>query len=105
MSREFTPEFKLQVVLESFQRDTTLEAVCRKHGIIRSTINRWRDEFKKRAPEIFTDQRNPGNRSRAQGFEPGQSPEDLKKMIGELAVQNEILKKAEGLWGNERKKR
>ena len=105
MNREFTPEFKLQVVLESFQRDTTLEAVCRKHNIIRSTINRWRDEFKKRAPDIFTDQRNPDSRAKTQGFEPGQSPEDLKRMIGELAVQNEILKKAEGLWGSERKRR
>jgi hypothetical protein len=33
----------------------------------------------------------------SQGYEPGESPDDLKKIIGELAVQNEILKKASGL--------
>ena len=98
--RVFTPEFKLQVVLESFQRDTTIDAVGRKHGVVRSVLNRWRTEFKERASGIFVDNRNPASRARSQGFEPGQSPEDLKKIIGELTVQNEILKKAEGLWGN-----
>jgi transposase len=100
MSREFTPEFKVKVVLESFQRDTTLDAVARAHQLNRSVLNRWRTEFKDRSPDIFADRKNPSNRARAQGFEPGQSPEDLKKLIGELAVQNEILKKAEGLWGS-----
>lgn len=105
MNREFTPEFKVQVVLESMQRDTTLDTVCRHHQLNRSVLNRWRTEFKDRAPGIFADTRNPATRARSQGFEPGQSPEDLKKIIGELAVQNEILKKAEGLWGNGRNRR
>jgi transposase-like protein len=30
--RQFSGEFKLQVVMESYQRDTTIEAVCRKLG-------------------------------------------------------------------------
>ena len=34
--RQFTPEFKVQVVLESLQRDTTIEAVSRKYGVISS---------------------------------------------------------------------
>ena len=41
--RSFTAKQKLQVVLESLQRDTTIEAVCRKHGISRSAVNKWRD--------------------------------------------------------------
>ena len=105
MSREFTPEFKLQAVLESYQHDTTLDAVCRHHQLNRSVLNRWRTEFKDRAPSVFADNRNPVSKARSQGFEPGQSPEDLKRIIGELTVQNEILKKADGLWGNERKRR
>ena len=105
MSREYTPEFKVQVVLESFQNDTTIDAVCRKHQIARSIINRWRAEFKEKVIKVFADNRNPANRARSQGFPPGESPEDLKKIIGELTVQNEILKKAEGLWGNEQKRK
>jgi len=55
--RQFAPEFKLQVVLESLQRDTTMEGVCRKYGIVTSVVVRWRDEFKKRAAMVFADKR------------------------------------------------
>jgi len=95
--RSFSPEFKLQVVLESAQRDTTIEAVCRKHTLTSSVVHRWREEFKKRAPDIFLDKRDPRRKSKSYGFPDGQSPDDLKKIIGELTVQNEILKKVQGL--------
>jgi transposase-like protein len=95
--RSFTAKEKLQVVLESFQRDTTIEAVVRKYGIARSVINRWREEFVKRAELVFTDKRSLKERAKAQGFEPGQSPEELKRIIGEYATQVEILKKVQGL--------
>jgi transposase-like protein len=95
--RHFTPEFKLQVVLESIQRDTTIEAVSRKYGIVTSVINRWRGEFKARAAEVFTDQRSPKGKAKANGYKPGESPDELKRIIGELTVQNEILKKVPGL--------
>jgi len=95
--RSFTAKEKLNVVLESFQRDTTIEAVCRKYGIVRSVANRWRDEFVARAEQIFTDRRSPKQKALANGFEPGQSPEELKRIIGEYATQVEILKKVQGL--------
>ena len=95
--RSFTAKDKLMVVLESFQRDTTIEAVCRKYGIVRSVVNRWREEFVQRAELVFTDKRSLKERALAQGFEPGQSPEELKRIIGEYATQVEILKKVQGL--------
>lgn len=97
--RHFTPEFKLQVVLESIQRDTTIEAVSRKYGIVSSVINRWRREFKARAVDVFADKWNPKGKAKTYGYKPGQSPDDLKRIIGELTVQNEILKKVPGLLG------
>jgi len=51
-------------------------------------------------PDIFQDQRDPTSRSKARGYAPGESPDDLKKLIGELTVQNDILKKSRGLLGN-----
>lgn len=95
--RSFTAKEKLQVVLESLQRDTTIEAVCRKHGASRSVVNRWREEFVARAEQIFVDKRSLKQRGAAAGFEPGQSPEELKRIIGEYATQVEILKKVQGL--------
>lgn len=97
--RQFTPEQKLQVVLESLQRDTTLEAVSKKYGIVSSVIIRWRAEFKEKAAVIFSDKRNPKRKAQANGYKEGESPDELKRIIGELTVQNEILKKVQGLLG------
>lgn len=95
--KQYTPEFKLKVVLESLQRDTTLEEVRRKFGVTNSMIHRWRQEFQAKAADIFVDKRNPKQKAQAQGYAPGESPDDLKRLIGELTVQNEILKKVPGL--------
>ena len=92
-------EFKVKVVLESLQRDTTLEQVCQRFGVSRSQLTRWRQEFQQQAPSLFLDKRNPKQKAISQGYEPGESPDDLKKIIGELTVQNEILKKASRLLG------
>ncbi len=97
--RHFSPEFKAQVVLESLQRDTTIEAVSRRYGIVSSVIIRWRKEFKEKVAVIFADKRSPIGKARANGFKPGESPDDLKRIIGDLTVQNEILKKVPGLLG------
>jgi len=96
---QYTPEFKLKVVLESLQRDTTLEEVRKKFGVSTSMIHRWRQEFQAKAADLFVDKRNPKQKAQAQGYAPGESPDDLKKLIGELTVQNEILKKVPGLLG------
>jgi transposase-like protein len=94
----YTPEQKLRIVLESFQRDTTIEAVRLKYGIAKSALMRWRDDFKAAAPEaIFGDKRNPKTKAKLAGYTPGQSPDELKKIIGDQTVQIEILKKVQGL--------
>jgi len=95
--KQYTPEFKLKVVLESLQRETTIEEVRTKFGVSTSMIHRWRQEFQAKAADLFVDKRNP--KHKAQGYAPGESPDDLKKLIGELTVQNDILKKAQGLLG------
>lgn len=48
---------------------------------------------------VFWEKRDPKKKAQAAGYEPGESPDDLKKIIGELTVQNEILKKASRLLG------
>ena len=97
--KQYSAEFKVKVVLESMQRDATQEEVCRKFGIASSMLHRWRQTFQAQAATLFLDQRDPKRKAQAQGYAPGESPDDLKKLIGELTVQNEILKKAHGLLG------
>ena len=98
--KSYTAEFKLKVVLESLQRDTTQEAVCKAYGISGSMLHRWKKDFQQNAPNVFLDQRDPKQKAKTQGYAPGESPDDLKKIIGNLTIQNEILKKASGLLGN-----
>jgi transposase-like protein len=74
-------------VLESLQRDTTMEEVCRKFGVSSSRISRWRQAFQQHGPGLFADQRDPMRRRKALGYAPGESPDDLTKLIGELTVQ------------------
>jgi len=95
----YSAEFKVKVVLESLQRDTTLEQVCQRFGVSRSQLTRWRQEFQEQAKSLFLDKRNPKQKAISQGYEPGESPDDLKKIMGELTVQNEILEKASRLLG------
>lgn len=45
-----TADFKFKVVMESFQRETTLEATCQKFGVSRSQLMRWRHESRRKAP-------------------------------------------------------
>lgn len=98
--KTYTADFKFKAVMESFQRDSTLEATGQKFGVSRSQLTRWRQEFQEKGPGLFSDKRNPAQKAVSQGYKPGESPDDLKKIIGELTVQNEILKKVPGLLGN-----
>ena len=99
--QQYSAEFKLRVVLKSLQTPATSDAlVCQEFKISNSLLHRWRQEFYQKAPFIFLDKRDPKRKAQAQSYAPGESPEDLKKIIDELLVENELLKKAKGLLGN-----
>src|SRR5258708_16022845 len=93
--KQYTAEFKLKVVLESLQRETTIEEVRQKFGVSISMIHRWRQEFQEKAADIFVDKRDPRQKAQAQAFAPAEPPHDLKKPIPELPLQNDLLKKAQ----------
>ena len=59
-------------------------------------MSRWRQEFQQYGPLAFEGKR----KERECTPDPGESPEELKKIIGELTVQNELLKKSRGLLGD-----
>jgi transposase len=89
----YDSKFKLQVVLETLNPNTTVESIKRKYGLSNNAISTWRKKFFKNAHMSFEVS---GNKKRA---DPAQSPEELKKIIGELTVENCILKKISELIG------
>ena len=66
--KSYTPEYKLKVVLESMQRDTTQEEVCKKFGVSSSMLHRWRQEFQTNAASIFHDKRDPKQKAPLAGI-------------------------------------
>lgn len=83
--RRYDSKFKLQVVLETLNKNTTTTSVKEKYNLSNKAITSWRKKFFKYAHTTFE--------KKSKAFNPSESPEELKKIIGELTVQNELLKK------------
>lgn len=90
--RSYSGAFKLETVLEGIRGEKSIAQICRERGIKDSLYYKWRDQFTSQALNIFEDKRNPapreGNIERIA---------ELERMVGRLAVENDILKKAGSL--------
>lgn len=92
--KSYEADFKVQVVLESMQRDTTIEEVRARYGIGTNLVNRWRQQFKENAYKAFLR----GASTKKKSIDRKENPEYLKKIIADLTIENDILKKALSVW-------
>ena len=93
--RTFTPEFKLEAVLDMVRGEKTLAQICRERDISESLLYTWRDAFFERAPAIFADQRGS-----AKGNDPqAERIAELEGLVGRQTLEIEVLKKARSLLG------
>ncbi len=88
--RQYSAEFKLDTVLEGLRGDKPIAQICRERGIRDSLYYKWRDQFKEQAPKIFARQ----DQSDQAASELEVRVADLERMVGKLAMENDILKKA-----------
>ena len=84
--RIYTSDEKFNIIMESFQNpDITIAAICREHGIAVSLFYNWKEQFLE------------GGKKGLEGKDPDKSlikeNENLKSIIGEMTIANEILKK------------
>lgn len=84
----YSDEFKVKVVLELLQRDTTIEKVKKKYAVSASLMQKWKRVFLNNSAKIFTISKKKKTQV------PGESMPELKELIGKLTIENEILKKA-----------
>ncbi len=89
--KNYSDEFKFQVVLETFMQGSTIEKVGKKHGIHLTQINLWRKVFKQNGHLTFSSAVKPKTK-------PQEDPKQLKEIIGDLTIENVILKKALSVW-------
>lgn len=96
--RRYTPEFKLDTVLEGIRGEKSIAQLCRDRNIKDSLYYKWRQEFLERAPELFADKR--------QTVDAGKDEQiaELERMVGRLTMENEILKKSSAFLTSLRKR-
>jgi transposase-like protein len=91
--RQYSAEFKLETVLEGIRGEKSVAQICRERGIRDNLYYKWRDAFQERAPGIFASQEQQDQAVSAWEARVA----ELERMVGKLAMENEILKKA-GHW-------
>jgi len=87
--RTFSPEFKLQVVLELLSGRRTNAQVCREHQLAPAVVSGWKEQFLERAPGIFAT-------SSSCGADQERTAE-LERLAGRLALELEVAKKASSI--------
>jgi transposase len=91
--RNWTPEQKLRIVLESLQSDSQVAEICRREGLSPNMIYKWRQQLMGSAQAVFADKR---------GQRKGEDPkiarlsadnQKMKDVIAEITAENIVLKK------------
>ena len=93
--RRYTPEQKVSILREHFEKNISVPDICEKHRIHPNQFYRWKKEFFENAVEVF---------SRKRGKKKGKNKitrleeklKDRNQVIAELLEENLRLKKTDG---------
>jgi transposase-like protein len=77
--RKFSGKFKSQVVLEALSKESTMSGLATKYEIHPMQISKWKAEFLKKAPEIFSEK---GEKREKREKEKDEQIEELYKKVG-----------------------
>ena len=88
--REFSPHFKVQVVLEAIKGERSQAQICRQYNISSELLRQWKKQFLERAYLIFT----PGLNSKEH-----QTIAELERLVGKLTYELSLSKKVFTLLG------
>lgn len=85
--RTFAPAMKQEICRQLVSGEKRLAQICREHALAESVVIRWRKAYHQRGEQAFT-----------AGGSTGSSPEtriaELERFCGQLALENQVLKKA-----------
>ena len=87
--RTFTPEFKLQVVLEALRGTKSNAEICREHQVASTVVSAWKERFVQQAPGIFATRQSVSVEQ--------QRIAELERLVGRLALELEVAKKASSI--------
>ena len=97
--RRWTAKRKLEVVLEGLSEKVTIAELCRKHGITQSMYYDWKQLSLQKMEEALTF----AGKTKEE-YEKDKKIQTLECKIGQLTMDNEILKKTQELIARRRQK-
>ena len=85
--RVHSREFKLDIVRQVETGQKRPAQACREYGVAESVLSRWRKEYHERGEAAFQPERPDGPTTQEQRIL------ELEQFCGQLALENQILKK------------
>lgn len=93
MRKKIEPALKAKVALEALRGEKTLAQISSEYGVHPNQVSQWKQELMQRCAELFS-------KSDTSGIQQQQELSDkLHRVIGELKVENDWLKKKLNLLG------
>ena len=86
MSKRRSPQDKARIVMEFFTTNVPAAELCRKHNVSPATFQDWKDKFLQGGKQALINRGDAAKNHLAE-------VENLKRIIGEITVANDILKK------------
>ncbi|PJI53063.1 hypothetical protein CTI14_33670 [Methylobacterium radiotolerans] len=90
----YTAEFKTKVVLEVLREELTVNEIAGKYEISPVMLSRWKGEFLERSSMVFGRESKAAEKMK-RSYEEKQ--EQLEKLVGQLTLEVNWLKKKSGL--------
>jgi transposase len=85
--RVHSREFKLDIVRQVTTGQKRPAQACREYGIAESVLSRWRKEYQERGEAAFQTEHSEGPTTQEQRIA------ELEQFCGQLALENQVLKK------------
>ena len=85
--RVHSREFKLEIVRQVATGQKRPAQVCREYGLAESVLSRWRKDYQERGEAAFGIKHEEGVNSQEQRIA------ELEQFCGQLALENQVLKK------------
>lgn len=86
--RTHARDFKLSVCRQIASGERRPAQICREHGLAESLLLRWRKEYRERGEAAF------GAQQLSEPETLAQKVAELERFCGQLALENQVLKKA-----------
>lgn len=86
--RKFSSEFKAKIALASLREDCTVSDLCEKYSLHPNQIYQWRNLLVSNAGHLFEKGSKQSSDERSEA-----TISELNKLIGEITVENNFLKK------------